>query len=336
MAWIERHWQGVTPVSAFLSPLSLLYRAASRLRRAATRPVRLAVPVVVVGNISVGGTGKTPLTLWLAGFLAANERRPGIVCSGYGGRAREARRVRPDSDPFTDGDEAVLLARRAGRPVWAGADRVAAARGLLAEHPECDILLCDDGLQHYALARDFEICVVDGARGFGNGWLLPAGPLREPPSRIASVGAVVVHSPRGDALHPSIGRIPAGPPRFGMALEGREFHNLRDARQRADARHFAGRRVHAVAGIGDPERFFRHLRALRIDCAEHRFPDHHAYTASDLAFADAEAVLMTEKDAVKCAGFAGGNHWFLPVEAVPDPGLGEMVLRGLASSSHGS
>ncbi|HEY7744591.1 MAG TPA: tetraacyldisaccharide 4'-kinase [Burkholderiales bacterium] len=333
MAWIEPHWERFTPVSGVLSPLSLLYGAAAAARRAAYRnhlvpSIRLPVPVIVAGNITVGGAGKTPLVLWLAAHLRAKGYNPGIVCRGYGGRSSAARRVLPDSDPLLCGDEAVLMARRSGCAVWAGADRVAAGRLLLAtERPACDVLISDDGLQHYALARDVELCVVDAARGFGNGWLLPAGPLRELPSRISTVDGVVLNVDMGSTLHPSIERVPAEIPRFTMRLEGGTFRNLLDPGRQAEPGSFRGKRVHAVAGIGHPGRFFSRLRALGVEFTAHPFPDHHPFAASDLAFVGADAVLMTEKDAVKCRRFADASHWELAVDAAPDPGLGERVLE---------
>ena len=333
MAWIERHWQRFTPVSAALSPLSLLFGAAAAARRAAFHSgmvarSRLPVPVIVAGNITAGGTGKTPLTLWLAARLRARGYTPGIVCRGYGGSSTAPRRVLPDSDPYVVGDEAVLLARRSGCEVWTAADRAAAGRALLAgARPACDVVISDDGLQHYALERDVEVCVVDAARGFGNGWLLPAGPLREPPSRLATVDAVVIHAGDGVASHPSLGAMGADIPRFTMQLQGSEFRNLRDSARRVGPGYFRGRRAHAVAGIGHPERFFSHLRALGIDFTGHPWPDHHPFTASDLAFEGADAVLMTEKDAVKCRRFAAESHWELVVDAVADDALGELVMR---------
>jgi tetraacyldisaccharide 4'-kinase len=334
MAWIEPHWQSFTPVSAALCPFSLIFGAAAGARRAAygaglIPSVKLPVPVIVAGNITAGGTGKTPLALWLAAYLRARGRTPGIVCRGYGARLSTPQRVLPDSDPSACGDEAVLLARRSGCEVWAGADRVAVARSLLAARPACDVLISDDGLQHYALARDVELCVVDAARGFGNGWLLPAGPLRERPSRLATVDAVVVNAGDGTALHPSIARIPARAARFTMKLEGREFRNILNPGQRVGPEHFSGRRLHAIAGIGNPQRFFSQLQALGLEFAARPFPDHHRFTASDLAYAGAEVVLMTEKDAVKCRSFAAQTHWELPVDAVPDSALGELVFRRL-------
>jgi tetraacyldisaccharide 4'-kinase len=332
MAWLERHWQSITPVSALLYPLSLLYGAVAGARRAAAKPDRLPVPVIVVGNLTVGGTGKTPLTLWLAEFLRARGRIPGIVSRGYGGHGGPPRRVLPESDPLACGDEAVLLARRSGCAVWIGADRVAAARALLAGDSACDVVLSDDGLQHYRLARDIELCVVDAARGFGNGWLLPAGPLRERPSRLARVDAIVLNAGGGISHHPSTGTIPPGPVRLAMTLEGRDFGNLLNPERVAGAESFRGKRVHAVAGIGNPQRFFQHLQAMGLEFTAHAFPDHYPFTASDLAFAGAEAVVMTEKDAVKCRGFATEMHWELAVDAVPDPALGELVLRKLGAS----
>jgi tetraacyldisaccharide 4'-kinase len=334
MRSIERHWERVTPVSALLLPASLLFGAAAGARRAAYRAglipsIKLPVPVIVSGNITAGGTGKTPLALWLADYLRARGRTPGIICRGYGGRSRTPQRVLPDSDPYDCGDEAVLLARRSGCEVWIGADRVAAGRSLLAARPDCNVLISDDGLQHYALARDLELCVVDAARGFGNGWLLPAGPLRERPSRLATVDAVVINAGNGSAPHPSIALIPARTARFTMKLEGREFRNILNPERRVGPGYFSGKRVHAVAGIGNPQRFFSRLQALGIELTAHPFPDHYRFTAGDLAYAGAEAVLMTEKDAVKCRRFAAQTHWELPVDAVPDSTFGDWVLNKL-------
>jgi tetraacyldisaccharide 4'-kinase len=327
MHWIERHWQSVTPISALLYPASLLYGAVAAARRGTIAPARVRAPVVVIGNVTAGGAGKTPLALWLAAALRERGFTPGIACSGYGGSNRAPQPVTAESDPAKCGDESVLLARRAACEVWAGADRVAAANGLLAR-AGCDVVLCDDGLQHHALARDVEICVVDGARGFGNGWLLPAGPLREPASRIETVDAVVVN---GSATHASIARLPAGAPRFAMALEGRDFRNLLNPTRVAGAEHFRGKRLHAVAGIGNPGRFFRHLQEMGLDFTAHPFPDHHPFTAPDLDFPDADSVLMTEKDAVKCRRFANEKHWELPVDAALDSALADLVARKLRS-----
>jgi tetraacyldisaccharide 4'-kinase len=331
MHWLEPHWQRITAVSAALYPFSLFFRSVAALRRAAyaasvLRSQRLRVPVIVVGNITVGGTGKTPLVLWLAALLSRHGMRPGIVSRGYGGNAKSPRSVAPSSNPRDVADEPLLLAQRSGCPVFVGVDRCAAGQALLQAHPECDVIVSDDGLQHYALARDIEIAVIDGARGLGNGLMLPAGPLREPPSRLRSVDAVVTHS-RAPAIEGP------GPAALHMTLEGSEFHNLLNASSIVRPAHFQGRRVHAIAGIGNPARFFEHLRALGLQFEAHAFPDHHRYTAADLAFRDESDVVMTEKDAVKCAAFAARKHWALRVDAVPDPMLGELVLRKLTTVS---
>lgn len=332
-SWIQAHWDRFTPVSALLAPASLLFRVVTGVRRAAYRAglaskSRVTVPVIVVGNITVGGTGKTPLVLWLAALLKAHGRSPGIVCRGYGGTERGPQAVQPDSDPYACGDEAVLLARRSGCPVWTGTNRPAVARALLNAAPGCDVVLSDDGLQHYALARDVEICVVDGDRGLGNGWTLPAGPLREPPSRLGEVDAVVINGT--DARSQPLSAIGSFNPKCViMKLDATGFWNLRHADQRSGIEHFRGKRVHAVAGIGNPGRFFEQLQGMGLEFTPHSFPDHHPFTASDLVFVGADAIVMTEKDAVKCQRFAPETCWALAVDAVPDAGLDELVLRKL-------
>lgn len=330
MSWLERQWQRVTPAGVLLYPFSIAFRAIVALRRKAysasiLKSRALPVPVIVVGNITVGGTGKTPLVLWLATFLAGHGMRPGIVSRGYGVDARVPRAVTPTSESSRSADEPLLLAQRSGCPVWIGADRVAAGLALLRANPECDVIVSDDGLQHYALARDLEIAVIDGARGLGNGFMLPAGPLREPASRLREVDAVVIQgAPR--ALDKRKGAV-------GMRLEGREFRNLLNPGHAVGPENFQRRRVHAIAGIGNPARFFAHLEALGLTFEAHAFPDHYGYTPADLAFEGADAVVMTEKDAVKCASFAHETHWALRVDAVPDPELGELVLRKLRTTA---
>jgi tetraacyldisaccharide 4'-kinase len=282
----------------------------------------LPVPVIVVGNISVGGTGKTPLVLWLADFLRQQGYHPGIVSRGYGGGTEGVVAVDIRSDPAAVGDEPLLLARKSGCPVWVGRDRVAAGNALLRAHIECDVVVSDDGLQHYGLDRDMEIVVVDGERKFGNGLLLPAGPLREGISRLGSVDAVVVN---GGSLKATM----LLRNEFEMSLEGGEFYNLRQPERRAVAADFGGKKLHAVAGIGNPQRFFAHLRRLGLAFEEHGFPDHCAFRLQDLDYDDADALLMTEKDAVKCAGFADERYWALAVEAILPPALGQTVVKKL-------
>lgn len=326
----DHFWYRIRPAHLVLIPASLLFGLAVHLRgllyrRGWLRIERLPVPVVVVGNITAGGTGKTPLVLWLAGWLRAHGWRPGIVTRGYGGSAT-LQEVTPQSDPARVGDEPLLLARRSQLPVYVGRDRAAAARALLAAHPACDVVITDDGLQHYRLARDIEIAVVDGERRFGNRWLLPAGPLREPVSRLGRVDAIAIN---GGSFLDGVRA-----PQYSMRLQGATFRSLRDPRLSAPPERFRDVAVHAVAGIGNPQRFFRQLRSLGLDVRPHPFPDHYAFAADDLAFAGDEPVLMTEKDAVKCLGFVRDNYWYLPIDADVDPQLAQRVAD-LLKSPHG-
>lgn len=330
MNWLERYWYRRSPLGAILYPFSLLFRAGVAVRRVLyragiLRTTRLPVPVIIVGNITAGGTGKTPLVLWLAQFLHERGRHPGVISRGYGGSAATPQPVTPASDPAVCGDEPVLLAQRGPAPVWVGASRVAAARALLAAHPECDVVISDDGLQHYALARDLEIAVIDGQRGLGNGLFLPAGPLREPSTRLATVDAIIVNVSQSLG----VGLAARAPSAYAMAFAGSEFHNLLNPQHRAGPGHFLNRRVHAVAGIGNPQSFFRRLQRLGLTFTAHPFPDHHVFSARDLAFPDAEFVVMTEKDAVKCRSFATEAHWALRVDAEIDPAFGDLVLKKL-------
>lgn len=258
MHWIERHWYRprwwLTALLAPLEGLFVLLAAARRLayRRGWLSAERLAAPVVVVGNINVGGVGKTPLTLSLLRDLQQRGVKAGVISRGYGGDHRQPTLVLADSSPEEVGDEPLLLAA-SGAPVVVGRDRVAAGRHLLALHPDLELILTDDGLQHYRLRRDLEIVVLDGARGGGNGHLLPAGPLREPWSRLGEVGAVVVNG--GDATGLSL---PAGPRRFAMRLRAAALQRLDRPEETRAAADFAGLELAAMAGIGHPQRFFRH------------------------------------------------------------------------------
>lgn len=312
-----------------LVPLSWLFGLLAGLRRASyrygvLRSHRLPVPVIVVGNLTVGGSGKTPLVLWLVRCLRACGRRPAIISRGYGGSIEQVQLVAVDSDASLVGDEPLFLRRRSGVPVVVGRDRVAAGRTLLADHPDCDVIVSDDGLQHYRLQRSVELVVFDG-RGAGNGWLLPAGPLREPLQRLASTTAVVWNGSPEQRLVHAAGLLP----QFDMRLVGQRFVAASGAERCCDADSLRdslrGRKLHALAGIGDPRRFFQQLRALGLEFEEHPFPDHHPYSAADLAFADDGVLLMTEKDAVKCAAMITGEAWVLPVEALigtPPGGVG--------------
>lgn len=322
--WLQRQWfeqRRPSPALWLLLPLSGLFFLLSLLNRWRKHSRRLPVPVVVVGNITVGGAGKTPLTLWLAEKLREKGLHPGIVSRGYGGKVLVPQAVRIDDHPSLVGDEPLLLARRSACPVWVGRDRAAAGAALLAAHPDVDVLLCDDGLQHYRLARDVELAVFDG-RGAGNGHLLPAGPLREPLGRLATVDAIICNGLPDR-------RLPGQVPRFDMSLQPGRFYALGDATKTCAAEELAGRKLYALAGIGDPRRFFRSLEMLGLAVEEHPFPDHHAYVADDLCFAKDGVLLMTEKDAVKCAGLTVGETWVLPVEAELSPALVELVLEKL-------
>ena len=322
------HWQQRGALALLLLPLTALFATVAALRRAAWRHGLLkaqhpGVPVIIIGNITAGGTGKTPLTLWLAQFLLQQGKHPGIISRGYGAAAAHAREVPPDGKPQDYGDEPCLMAQRAGCPVWVGTDRVAVARALLEAYPQTDVILSDDGLQHYRLARDFEIAVIDGVRGLGNGWLLPSGPLREPAARLNEVDAVVING-RDETR--------AWPQALAMQLDGNRFRNLLHPEQAVGSEHFRGKRVHAIAGIGNPQRFFAQLGRLGLPCMPRAFADHHAYTAQDLAYAGDDEIVMTEKDAVKCTAFATVRYWALTVNAEPDPRLGEMILARLAET----
>lgn len=303
--WLEARWYASQPAPLALRPFAALYGAISRARaeRLRAQAQHVGVPVIVVGNISIGGTGKTPFTIWLVERLREWGWRPGVVSRGYGGRApRYPYEVPINDDPALCGDEPLLIAQRAGCPVVVDPDRVAAARQLIARG-NVDIIISDDGLQHLRLARDLEICLIDGRRGLGNGALLPAGPLREPPSRLQSVDLVVVN-----------GEGASQPGALRMSLQTAAPLRLNDGAVRALA-DFRGQRVHAVAGIGDPSRFFAGLTAAGMEVVPHAFADHHAYRPEDLAFGDGLPVLMTEKDAVKCRAFADARLWAVPVAA---------------------
>ncbi|MGH8325702.1 MAG: tetraacyldisaccharide 4'-kinase [Steroidobacteraceae bacterium] len=310
-------WYEESHGAAVLQPLSWLYGAAVSARRTAyrrgwSRSESVGAPVIVVGNLTVGGTGKTPLTTWLAQQLRQRGLEVGLVSRGYGRQQTGLRRVTADSSWQEVGDEPLILHRRTGCLTVVAADRVAAARELVAER--ATVVLADDGLQHLRLRRDCEIVVVDGTRGFGNGRVLPAGPLRESVSRARNVAALVVNGgAEGEPVHGVPPELAARALR--MRLVAGEARQVAGSRQAQPLEAFRGRPVHAVAGIGNPGRFFTDLRGRGLEVIEHPFPDHHALTAAELDFGDGLAVLMTEKDAVKCRDVAGSRLWYVPVEA---------------------
>ncbi len=308
--WVNRIWYASRYPPVWAMPASLLFRIIVAMRRALYlrgwfKTVRMSCPVIVVGNLSVGGTGKTPLVCWLAQRLRARGLRAGIVTRGYGGSERPPQIIDAGADAAVFGDEPVMMARSTGLPVAVGRDRPAAAQLLV--DARCEVIVSDDGMQHYALGRDCEIIVIDGDRRFGNGWVLPGGPLREPKSRLKSADAVVVNGGRG--LLPGALAMKLDGER-AVALMGGEVRPLQD---------FVGAAVHAVAGIGNPERFFNMLRAHGVQVSGHPLPDHARIEPGMIVFADDRPVLMTEKDAVKCANMADRRHYYVPVGAQFEP-----------------
>ena len=306
--WLQRVWYGDGAFGWILLPLGGLYWLLTRLRawlyrRGVLNSYKAKVPVIIVGNITAGGTGKTPTVVWLVNELRALGYRPGIVSRGYGGsKSGASMRVDPDSEAAVVGDEPVLLARRGACPVAVDADRVRAASMLVDDG--VNVIVTDDGLQHLRLQRDFEICVVDGVRGLGNRRLLPAGPLRESMQRLQTVDQVLINGGgEGDT----------GAEGTGFVLLPADAARLNTSAERALA-NFAGTTVHAVACIGNPKRFFDMLREHQIQVIEHPFPDHAKLSQTDLNFGDDFDVLMTEKDAVKLGRRIADKYWYVPVQ----------------------
>ncbi|MEX0706565.1 MAG: tetraacyldisaccharide 4'-kinase [Woeseia sp.] len=315
-SWVQRAWYSGSAWFVLLLPLSAVFAAVTSVRRMLyrrgwLRSFSVPVPVIVVGNISVGGTGKTPVTIWLAQQLRERGFNPGVVSRGYGGVLGDTPvQVSSNSDPDITGDEPILIATRSRCPVVVHPDRIAAARDLVAMG--VDVIIADDGLQHYRMQRQFEIAVVDGARAFGNGFRLPAGPLREATHRLDSVDWVLVqYATLDDELRNPVAGLPSHTSGFHLAahelqrIDGTETCVIDDMR---------GRPLHAVAAIGNPERFFRMLERHGLTIERHAFPDHAVLSARDIAYDDDHPVIMTEKDAVKCRAFAAGRHWFVPVD----------------------
>lgn len=318
---ITQSWYGRSLV--VLRPLSWLFGRITALRRWLYRvgffkTIHFNVPVIVVGNITVGGTGKTPLVIWLAQLLRAHGYSPGIVSRGYGGLShRRSYLVSVNSPVEEAGDEALLLARHTSCPVLLNKNRAAAVKDLL-EQVSCDIVIADDGLQHYQLGRAMEIAVVDGSRRFGNQYLLPAGPLREPIERLKFVDFVIIngHSDKHEIAMKLI-------PTVFVSLKNNEQKNFSE---------FTRQTIHAVAGIGNPQRFFDSLKEAGFEVIPHAFPDHHHFEAKDLEFADHYPIIMTEKDAVKCRPFASDRCWYIAVMAKIDEAFTKQLLIKLQSS----
>ncbi|MBT8102415.1 MAG: tetraacyldisaccharide 4'-kinase [Gammaproteobacteria bacterium] len=328
--WIHRVWYEDTRLGWVLLPLSGIYWLVTSIRRflydtGVLKVYRVPVPVIVVGNITAGGTGKTPTVIWLAQELRGRGFSPGIVSRGYGGSKSDSpMRVDTDSDPAIVGDEPVLLARRTGCPVVVDSNRVRAAAMLVDDG--VDIIIADDGLQHYRLGRDYEICVIDGTRGLGNRRLLPAGPLREQPDRLKDVEQLLVNGPFRSTDELTVAEQNAGE----FALVATEACRLNGSLTRPIER-FAGSTVHAVAGIGNPARFFELLRTQGIEVIEHAFVDHAALNLKDLEFSDDVAVFMTEKDAIKLGRHVQDKFWYVPVTLQMDPVLALPLIEQIES-----
>lgn len=329
--WLHRVWYEDGRFGWLLLPLSAVYWMAVVLRkylfdRGVLASQRAAVPVVVVGNITAGGTGKTPTVLWLAEELRDRGLSPGIVSRGYGGsHSGSPMRVEADSEASVVGDEPVLLARRSGCPVVVDPDRGRGAEMLVADG--VDVIIADDGLQHYRLQRDYEICVIDGARGLGNRRLLPAGPLRERAERLNDVEQVLVNG----RLRGSEDRLTAAEQNsISFELVASEVRRL-DGSRALPLERFRGSTVHAVAAIGNPQRFFDLLRAHDIQIIEHRFPDHASLVVRDVDFGDAFEVFMTEKDAVKLGSGMKDKYWYVPVNLSIDAADAAPLLEQIES-----
>ncbi|WP_062065954.1 tetraacyldisaccharide 4'-kinase [Cellvibrio sp. OA-2007] len=309
-------WYGKRRWTLLLMPLLGIFVLLANLRRywfERYTQKRLVTPVIVVGNISVGGTGKTPLLIALVKWLQQQGFNPGVISRGYGGKASHyPYLLNAQSTAAEAGDEPVTIYQQTGCAVCVGPDRVAAARVL--EDENCDILLSDDGLQHYRLGRDIEIAVVDGQRGLGNGWRLPVGPLREPKSRLKTVDWVVVNSPTDDFVLPGLVDLFYVP----MRICAQDFINLKSS-EKVSLNELSSVQVNAVAGIGNPQRFHNTLTELGLTAKLHSFPDHHIYSEQDFQLANHLPLVMTEKDAVKCRDFAQPNWFYLPITAsLPD------------------
>lgn len=321
--WLHKQWQKRGVFAWLMYPLSVLYCVVMSLRRelydsGLLTSHQVGRPVIVVGNLSVGGTGKTPLVIWLANQLARSGIRPAVVSRGYGGRAASFPLLVDYETPAAiAGDEPAMIARKLGCPVVIDPDRVAAANWLV-ERNLCDVIIADDGLQHLALDRDLELAVITSDRIAGNGFCLPAGPLRESPDRLKSVDIVISRAANSTLTSHS------------MSLSLGECSRLDNPAMRLPLSAFWDSPVHAVAGIGNPDGFFDSLRRSGLEIIPHPFPDHHDYTPADISFADELPVIMTEKDAVKCAEFARRNYWAATVSVELDEGILERVMNTIA------
>lgn len=324
MVDLTRYWYrpSLHPITFCLLPFSWFFRMGVALRRwlydvGLIKIQCFSMPIVVVGNITVGGTGKTPFVIWLVKFLQMHGFNPGIVTRGVGGKKHvNPYLVQAQDKPETVGDEAILLLQNTQCPVCIGIDRVAVVKKLL-EYSHCDVIIADDGLQHYHLGRDIEIAMIDSERGFGNGFMLPAGPLREPVKRLNKIDFIISNGDENNE--------------FSLLLMPDELISLKDSQQRIKLTDFPHPKVHAVAGIGNPSRFFNVLRKNGLEVIEHVFPDHHLYQPHELNFPDAYPILMTEKDAVKCKHFSNEHSWYLSITAKINSELEKQILKKINS-----
>ena len=320
---IQSAWYDGHPALSLLWPLEALYRSVVKHKRArfisgCSETYRAPVPVVVVGNITVGGTGKTPLILWLIEQCRTQGVRVGVVSRGYGARAAHFPWTVSATDSAEQaGDEPLLIVQRSGVPLVIAPERAQAVQQLLAEY-NVDIIISDDGLQHYGLARDLELVLIDAVRGLGNQRCLPMGPLREPAERLDSVDAVLLNGAEQDSEKG-----------FAMQLQPTELVHVRSGRRQPLNYFPAEQKMHAVAGIGNPQRFFKTLEGLNWQPIAHAFADHAEFNAEDLQFSDDLPVVMTEKDAVKCRAFAADNCWYLQVAAQPSPAFSSWFTEQL-------
>ena len=330
MKWSELYWHRITPLHFILWPLSLLFSLFMALRRFCYwldlfPTAKFPLPVIVVDSITVEDSGKTPLVIWLVNFLKSRGLRPGIISQGFTDNPGKPVAAMVTSDPAIVGSKSLLLAQRCGKdcPIWVGYDRIAVAKALLAAHPDCNILINDDGLQYHHLQRDMEIVVMDySEQSFGNGLILPAGPLRDSFRRLHTVDAVVANSAKNQQLN-----IKGQASIYNMRLIKDTFYNLTNPDSRAGPSDFSNKRLHAIADVEHAQWFFDHLNFLRLSAKCHTFKKNHRFLKQDLQIPDAEAILMMEEDTIQCLPLVNENLWALPVDIVVDTRLQEVILN---------
>lgn len=327
-----KFWYKKNIISLLLWPLSFLYLIVVYFRSflyavGIFKISKFPVPVIVVGNITTGGVGKTPLVIWLAKYLQGKGYKVGIVSRGYGGKHREPTVVENNSDWKEVGDEALIIVRQTHCPIVVAKNRVLAVKKLL-ENYDCNLVISDDGMQHYALDRDLEIAVIDGTRFLGNGFCLPAGPLREPQRKLKFCDFVVVNSrPVGNTKRNKYAS------EYAMEIIPEIFCNVKNNTLIKNAQDFPDENIHAVAGIGNPERFFALLEKIGLQITKNVFPDHHVFEPQDFSFAYNDIVIMTEKDAIKCESFAKDNWWYLKIETFLDNSFAVELLKKITGDA---